>query len=270
MAFPQAPIQTPLYMNIPKGYKTPKDQNNHPVVLKLIRNIYRQKQGPKVWGDFLHQGVARVSFKESQVDPCLYYHPGLIFLVYIDDCLLLSAKDELINQGIQDLHAAEPRFNMEDQGTVNDFLCIQAKHKKNGEIMLTQPQLIASILSNLHHQKDNFITQKTPCLSTVLLHKDPKGKPMNTEFNYCSVIGKLNFLEKSTCPDITYAVHQCACFSADPKQSHVDAVKCIGQYLKGTPNEGIMLRPNAQQTFNVGLTPIFQAIGGLRELSKIP
>ena len=55
MAFPQAPIQTPLYMNIPKGYKTPKDQNNHPMVLKLNCNIYGQKQGPKVWGDFLHQ-----------------------------------------------------------------------------------------------------------------------------------------------------------------------------------------------------------------------
>ena len=166
------------------------------------------------------------------------------FLVYIDDCLLLSAKDELINQGIKDLCAVEPRFNMEDQGTVNDFLGIQVKHKKNDEIMLTQPQLIASILSDLHLQKDNVITHKTPCLSTVILNKDLKGRPMNTKFNYCSVIGKLNFLEKSTCPDIAYTVHQCAHFSADPKQSHADAVKCIGRYLIG-----IMLHLNAQQSF---------------------
>ena len=178
MAFPQAQIQTLLYMNIPKGYKTPKDQNNHPMVLKLICNTYRQKQGPKVWGDFLHHGLTKASFKQSQVDPCLYYCPSLIFLVYIDDCLLLSAKDELINQGIQDSHAAEPRFNMEDQGTVNNFLGIQVKHNKNREIMQTQPQLIASILSDLHLQKDNDITCKTPCLSIILLHKDPKGKPM--------------------------------------------------------------------------------------------
>ena len=39
MAFPQAPIQTLLYMNIPKGYRTPKYENNQPMVLKLIRNI---------------------------------------------------------------------------------------------------------------------------------------------------------------------------------------------------------------------------------------
>ena len=249
MAFPQAPIQTPLYMNIPKGYKTPKDENNRPMVLKLVRNIYGQKQGPKVWGDFLHQGLTKASFTQSQVDTCLYYRPGLIFLVYIDDCLLLSAKDEIIDQGIHDLRAAEPRFNMEDQGSVNDFLGIQVKHKPNGEITLTQPQLIASILKDLHLDKDNVITRKTPCLSTVLLHKDPKGPSMTNEFNYRSVIGKLNFLEKSTRPDIAYAVHQCARFSSDPKQSHADAVKRIGRYLKGTPNQGITIRPDTQQSF---------------------
>ena len=72
---------------------------------------------------------------------------------------------------------------------------------------------------------------------------------MTNEFNYCSVIGKLNFLEKSTRPDIAYAVHQCACFLADPRQSHADAVKCIGRYLKGTPHKGITLCPNTQQSF---------------------
>ena len=249
MAFPQAPIQTPLYMNIPKWYKTPKDKNNRPMVLKLVHNIYGQKQGLKVWGDFLHQGLTKALFTQSQVDPCLYYHPGLIFLIYIDDCLLLSSKDELIDQGIHDLCAAEPRFNMEDQGSVNDFLGIQVKHKQNGEITLTQPQLIASILKDLHLDKANVITSKTPCLSTVLLHKDPNGQPMTNEFNYRSVIGKLNFLEKSTRPDIAYAVHQCARFSSDPKQSHADAVKHIGRYLKGTPHKGLTIRPDTQQSF---------------------
>ena len=236
-------------MNIPKGYKTPKDENNRPMVLKLIRNIYGQKQGPKVWGNFLHQRLAKASFEQSKVDPCLYYREGLIFLVYIDDCLLLSPSDKLIDQGIDDLRKAEPRFNMEDQGTVNDFLGIQVKHKQNGEITLTQPQLIASILNDLHLNKNNVHTRKTPSLSTILSHKDVNGQPMTNEFNYRSVIGKLNFLEKSTRPDIAYAVHQCARFSGDPKQSHADAVKRIGRYLKGSPNVGITLRPDTQQSF---------------------
>ena len=88
---------------------------------------------------------------------------------------------------------------MEDQGTINDFLGIQVKYNNKGEITLMQPQLIASILTDLHLQCNNVIACKTLALSTVLLQKDPEGKPMHPEFNCHSVIGKLNFLERSTC-----------------------------------------------------------------------
>jgi hypothetical protein len=50
-------------------------------------------------------------------------------------------------------------------------------------------------------------------------------------------------MEKSTRPEIAYAVHQCTHFSACPKQSHAEAVKCIGRYLAGTGEKGIVIRP---------------------------
>ena len=45
------------------------------------------------------------------------------------------------------------------------------------------------------------------------------GEPPHDEttFQYRSVIGKLNYLEKSTRPDIVYAVHQCTRFSSNPR-----------------------------------------------------
>jgi hypothetical protein len=57
------------------------------------------------------------------------------------------------------------------------------------------------------------------------------------------VIGKLNFLEKSTRGDISYPVHQCARFSVNLKESHGEAVKRIGRYLMGTLDKGIILNP---------------------------
>ena len=55
MAFPQAPVEVPLYMNIPKGYKgAHKTKLSH--VLKLLHSIYGQKQGLQVWNKFLEQG----------------------------------------------------------------------------------------------------------------------------------------------------------------------------------------------------------------------
>jgi hypothetical protein len=58
------------------------------------------------------------------------------------------------------------------------------------------------------------------------------------------VIGKLNYLEKSTRPDIAYAVHQCARFAANPKKEHGIAVKHIGRYLLDTQDKGITCTPN--------------------------
>ena len=45
----------------------------------------------------------------------------------------------------------------------------------------------------------------------------------------------------STRPDIAYAVHQCARFSANPKEEHGKAVKWLGRYLRGTRDKGIYL-----------------------------
>ena len=65
------------------------------------------------------------------------------------------------------------------------------------------------------------------------------------------MIGKLLFLEKSTRPDLTYAVHQCARFSHDPKLEHGNAVKRIGRYLKETQDKGIILKPDTSQSLDL-------------------
>jgi hypothetical protein len=72
---------------------------------------------------------------------------------------------------------------------------------------------------------------------------------MNDEFHYHSVIGKANFVEKSTRPDIAVAVHQCARFSLDPKQCHADAVQYFGRYLQGTQDRKMILDPKNDKSF---------------------
>ena len=61
----------------------------------------------------------------------------------------------------------------------------------------------------------------------------------------------MNFLEKSTRPDIAYAVHQCARFSIEPEQSHADAIIHLARYIRDTKNEGIILDPNKDKSFEV-------------------
>ena len=57
----------------------------------------------------------------------------------------------------------------------------------------------------------------------------------------------LSNLTASTRPEIQYAVHQLARFSANPKRSHEVAAKRVIRYLKSTPEKGILLRPDRKQ-----------------------
>jgi hypothetical protein len=52
MAYPQAPIEMDIYMELPQGIQTAHG-NSKDHVLKLEKNIYSQKQAGHVWNSFL-------------------------------------------------------------------------------------------------------------------------------------------------------------------------------------------------------------------------
>ena len=134
-------------------------------------------------------------------------------------------------------------FNVKDQGDISNYLGVQVKQFLNRSFSLTQPHLINSILKDLHFQP-NTRPAVTPALSSIILQPDADGKPFDQWWEYQSIFGKLNFLEKSTRPDIAYNVHQCAQFSAAPRESHAHAVRRIGRNLLSTRKLGLTYHPS--------------------------
>jgi hypothetical protein len=59
----------------------------------------------------------------------------------------------------------------------------------------------------------------------------------------------LQYLHAHSHPDITYAVSQCARYVHCTKRSHEIALEHIGRYLKGTIDQGLVLRPDG--TLNI-------------------
>ena len=59
----------------------------------------------------------------------------------------------------------------------------------------------------------------------------------------------LQYLQGHSRPDITFAVSQVARYTHSPKRIHELALERIGQYLKGTLERGLVLRPT--NSFNV-------------------
>ncbi len=118
-------------------------------------------------------------------------------------------------------------------GDISDFLGVNIQCHDDGTVHLTQPHLIDSILEELGLQANGAKSKATPAASSKLLCCHDDVPPHDEDsFHYRHIIGKLNYLEKSTQPDISYAMHQCAHFSAGPKKPHADAVKWLGRYLK--------------------------------------
>jgi hypothetical protein len=73
-------------------------------------------------------------------------------------------------------------------------------------IELRQPHLIQQILDKVGMLPQSKTKDKAAPSSTIL-HRDLDGSPFQEKWDYCRIIGKLNFLEKSTRPEIAYAVH---------------------------------------------------------------
>ena len=196
MAYPQAPAEMLLYMHLPQAHKC-NGMSRKMHALKLIHNVYGQKQAGRVWNKYMDQGMQEICFKPSSYDPCLYYHGPIIFLVYIDDCISFGPDDQSINTVVTDLRACSHHFTVNDQADISDFLGMQVQKLSDRSIQLTQPQIIDSIIKDLHLLSGSN-AKKTPSVPTNLLHKDSDGPDMTPEFHYRSMIGKLNFLEKST------------------------------------------------------------------------
>ena len=78
----------------------------------------------------------------------------------------------------------------------------------------------------------------------MTLERDLDKPEHSADWHYRTIIGKLNFLEKSTRPNLAVSVHSCARFSVDPRKSHTDAVHNIGRYLVGNGDKGIIIAPN--------------------------
>ena len=229
LAFPQAEVECPMYMEVPRGCNVDGSRDNY--VLKLKKNLYGAKQGSWVWFNFLKQGLRKRGFKASKTDPAVFYKGSTIFIVYIDDRILIGPGENKINGIIESI---KEDYAMTDEGDLNEYLGIKMERKGKAR-WLTQPALIHRILKavNISEERKGQGRQ-TPCTTNgkkAVLSKDVRGPIRRKYWDYRSVVGMLNWLARSTRPDILFAVSQVGRFMAYPKKAHKDAVIRICKYL---------------------------------------
>ena len=117
---------------------------------------------------------------------------------------------------------------------------------------MSQPFLIELIIKFIPGMVE-VQSVSTPACSSIVLTKDKDGEPRKEVWNYCVIIGMLNYLVNCTHRKLSFSVHQCAQFCNNPKQFHEQAVKRIICYLpriqlmypsKDKAMIGILFQPN--------------------------
>jgi hypothetical protein len=242
-AFVQSDLPEPIYVELPPG-----GYRNHPenagMVLEVTKSLYGDRRAPKLWYKYLRSTLESIGFAMDDQDTCLFTMPGCIFVVYVDDAILVANKQETIDNVLQQLE--DHGMDLERMGSLSDFLGVKVHHNEDGTLELVQPSLTKRFIELLGLQQSRPVS--TPA-------EGPLGKcitdpPASGDFNYQSAVGIAMFLTNNTRLDCAMAVHQCARYSADPRQRHEVAMKRIGRYLLGTVDNGLIIKPTTDLKLN--------------------
>nr|GEU41149.1 copia protein [Tanacetum cinerariifolium] len=125
-------------------------------------------------------------------------------------------------------------FEMSMMGELNFFLRLQIKQMKDG-IFFNQSKYIKGMLKK--YSLEDSKPMKTSMSSNTKLIKNEECESVDST-KYQGMVGSLLYLTTSR-PDIMFSVCLCAHFQEAPKTSHLEAVKRIFRYIKGTTHLGL-------------------------------
>ncbi|GJR43033.1 retrovirus-related pol polyprotein from transposon TNT 1-94 [Tanacetum coccineum] len=102
-------------------------------------------------------------------------------------------------------------------------------------VFINQSKFALEILKNFG--MDSCDPVDTPMVDRLKLDEDPLGILVD-HTRFCSMVGSLMYLTANR-PDLVFDVCMCARYQASPTKKHLEALKRVFRYLKGTINWGL-------------------------------
>ncbi|KAI3510618.1 hypothetical protein L1887_17750 [Cichorium endivia] len=231
-AFLNGEIDRDVYVQQPPGFEDSRFPTHS---FKLQKAVYGLKQAPRAWYSTLSKFLEESNFSRGTIDPTLFrkvHNKHLIVVqIYVDDIIFGSTSEDLSTAFA---NLMKSKFKMSMMGELKFFLGLQVNQISTG-IFIHQEKYIKSLLKK--YSMENASVAKTPMSTSFKLDSDLSGKSVDQK-TYRGMIGSLLYLTSSR-PDIMFATCLCARYQANPKESHLLAVKRIFKYLRGTASLGI-------------------------------
>nr|GEU34507.1 retrovirus-related Pol polyprotein from transposon TNT 1-94 [Tanacetum cinerariifolium] len=231
-AFLNGELKEEVYVSQPEGFVDP----DHPThVYRLKKALYGLKQAPRAWYDTLSQFLLDNKFSKGPVDPTLFTRKTgkhiLLVQIYVGDIIFAStdpkACDIFSNEMIS-------KFQMYMMGQMSFFLGLQVSQSSEG-FFINQSRFALEILKKFG--MDSCDPVDTPMVDRLKLDEDPLGIPVD-QTRFHSMVGSLMYPTASR-PDLVFAVCMCDMYQASPTKKHLEALKQVFWYLRGTINWGL-------------------------------
>ncbi|GJU30483.1 putative ribonuclease H-like domain-containing protein [Tanacetum coccineum] len=202
---------------------------------KLKKALYGLKQAPRAWYDMLSSFLISNDFSKGSVDPTLFIHREgnelILVQIYVDDIIFAASTPELCDLFAKIMCS---KFKMSMMGKISFFLGLQISQSPRG-IFINQSKYALESLKKYGYESCDPVD--TPMVEKSKLDEDKEGKAVDPS-HYRGMIGTLLYLTASR-PDLQFAICMCARYQARPTEKHLNAVKRIFRYLKGTVHRGL-------------------------------
>nr|GEY82608.1 copia protein [Tanacetum cinerariifolium] len=222
-------LREEVYVNQPKGF-IDQDHPNH--VYRLKKVFYLLKQARRTWYNLLSKFPLSQKFSRGAVDPTLFTRKEgkdiLLVQIYVDDIIFASTNTKLCDT-FENIMSS--KFKMSMMGKMSFFLGLQISQNPIG-IFINQSKYALKMLKKYSMEYCDPVD--TPMVERRKLDEDPQWVPLDST-RYRGMIGSLMYLTSSI-HDLVFAICMCARYQAKSTEKHLNAIKWVFGYLKGTIN----------------------------------
>ena len=122
---------------------------------------------------------------------------------------------------------------------------LQDYNREEGFIKLTQPVLLQSYKDEFELPEGTAVPTTPATPGKVLVKPEPENcVSFEEQHTYRSGVGKLLHMMKWSRPEVLNAVRELSRFMVGAAYAHMKAMYCVMTYCVGTPNRGLLLKPN--------------------------
>src|SRR5207253_301839 len=218
--------------------------------MRLNKALYGLRCSGRDWNEHLNSVLIAVGLTRSSYDPCIYFsRTDTCFFalgIFVDD-KVIAYDDYLYAKTF--IEAIAARINiLPVQGQY--YLSLEISRPSTNEVVLSQYHYINKIVEK--YGQTNAHPLRLPCVLSQKID-DCIDSPPTPLKPYQEMLGSLMYLALSGRPDIAFTVTNLARFNHSPTVMHLEALKRVIRYLKGTSTHALHAKGQKDDTLNASV-----------------